>query len=268
MYEGFYEALPDSGAYLRRIGLSETEIKTDIEGLDSLVRAQLMNVAFDNLDVWGKGACPNLEVRALFDKIVLGHRGGYCFELNSLFEALLRALSFDSYKVIAHVMAGRKELGPPAHCAIICRIEGEKYFCDVGYGGAVPCGGLSLSGESRFGFHIEREGLFYKLVNEKSGEAELWFKDVPAETVELIPLNFFISQSPTSPFRNEVHLNLRLPDGSVSLVDGELKYRSGEERWERRIEADELAEIMEQFFRIPSAGVVLREFGPFRGNNE
>ncbi len=268
MHEHLYEALPDTAAYLARIGLKGAQLKADIESLDRLVRAQLTHISFENLEPWGRGACPDLGIRALFEKIVSGHRGGYCFELNSLFCALLKALGFDCYKVIAHVLGGREELGPPAHCAIICCIDGQKHVVDVGYGGPVPYGCLSLSGESRFGFHVEREGMYFKLMNEKSGDTEIIFKDVTADEVELVPLNFFISQSPTSPFRNELHLNLRLPEGSVSVVDHELKFRSGDERWERNIDSAELPEIMERYFHIRTDSVAFREIGPFPGNVE
>ncbi len=263
MYEKLYERLPDTEAYLQRIGLSGTEIKADRESLDRLVHAQLCHVPFENMDVWGRGECPSLEVEALFNKIVLRRRGGYCFELNSLFNALLKNLGFDTYMVIAHVMAGREELGPPAHCAVICTIGGEKLFCDVGYGGPVPDGALSLSGESSFDFYLERDGLYMKLINESTGVMELCFKDVPADSVELVPLNFNISQSPTSPFRHQLHMNLRLDNGSVSVVDHAFKLRRGEERVEKYIEARELPDILEEYFGIPASEAPLREIGEF-----
>ena len=248
MYEELYEPLPCAEEYLRRIGLGGEEIKAELSGLDRLVRAQLSHIPFDNMDVWGKGICPLLGIRALYEKIVLRRRGGYCFELNSLFNALLKALGFETYMVAAHVMAGRDEVGPPAHCALICNFSGEKYFCDVGYGGPVPVGGLPLSGESRFGFRLEKQGNYYLLC--RDGAEELRFKDVPVDPVELIPMNYYISQKPDSPFRNILHLNLRLDEGSVSIVGREFKLRRGEERVEKSIEMSELPLILEEYFGI------------------
>jgi N-hydroxyarylamine O-acetyltransferase len=37
-----------------------------------------------------------LDTDALFDKIVRRRRGGFCYELNGLFAALLRELGFDA----------------------------------------------------------------------------------------------------------------------------------------------------------------------------
>lgn len=263
MYEELYERIPDTERYLERIGLGGERLKPDRAGLDRLIHAQLTHIAFEDMDVWGRGECPSLGIKALFEKIVLRRRGGYCFELNSLFHALLRELGYECYMVAAHVMAGRCEMGPPAHCAIICEAEGEKLFCDVGYGGAVPDGGLSFSGESRFGFHLERDGGYMKLINAKNGSCEICFKDVAIAPVELIPMNYYISQKPDSPFRNVLHLNLRLENGSVSLVDHEFKLRRGIERLERYIESAELPDILEEYFDIPAAEVTLRDIGPF-----
>lgn len=262
MHEGLYERLSDTAAYLRRIGIEGMEIKNDIEGLDRLVHAQLTHIPFDDMDVWGRGAVPELSVGALFDKIVLRRRGGYCFEMNSLFHALLKELGFDVYMVAAHVMAGKDELGPPSHCAVICRIGGEKYFCDVGYGGPVPDGALNFDGRSRGIFRLEQVGRYMNLVNERSGITEICFKDVPIDPVELIPMNYYVSQSPGGIFREQLHLNLRLEDGSVSIVDHVFKLRRGGERIEKYIELAELPGLMEEYFGIPSEGVVLREIGP------
>lgn len=266
MYEELYEKLDGTAAYFERLGLEPGSVRPDLEGLDRVLPAQLNHIPFDDMDVWGKGACPDLGIKALYEKIVLRRRGGYCFELNSLFNALLRALGFNTYMVIAHIIADRGGLTPPGHCAVICSIDGEKYFCDVGYGGLVPEGGVPFSGESRYGFHIEKGENYTELINEKEGRVEMCFRDAAVNPIEFIPLNFHMSQSNTSLFRNSLLLNLRMEGGSVSLTDLELKYRRGEERWERSIGEEEIPAVMEEYFGIPSGGVYLRNIGPWGDN--
>ncbi len=262
MYEELYEPIPDAGAYIERIGLAGVELKADKESLDRIIFSHLTHVAFENMDTWGRGVWPELGIKALFDKIVTRRRGGWCFELNSLLNAFLRELGFETYLVAAHVMAGREELNPPAHCSIIVILDGEKYFCDVGYGGPVPFGALKFSGESRFGFHICREGAYTKLYNEVADYVALQFKDVPVSPVELIPMNFYISQIPTSPFRNELRVNIRYPDGSAALVEGNFKLRRGEEVIDKQVEAEELPALLEEYFHICPDSVTFRPFGP------
>lgn len=261
MYNKLYEPLPDLQAYLKRIGLSEQELRCDRESLDRLIRAHLTCIPFENLDAWAWGKSPVLDMEGLFNKIILHRRGGWCFELNSLFNALLRALGFDSYMVAAHVMADREVMGPPFHCCVVCSLGGEKYFCDVGYGGAVPFGGLKFSGESGWGFHIEQAGLYTRLVNESRAWTEILFKDVPVSPTELVSPNYYMAENPTSPFRTRLYLNLRLENGSVGLIEHEFKLKRGEQRLERYIESGEVAEILEEHFGISSDGIPLREIG-------
>src|SRR5882672_5747193 len=52
-----------------------------------------MTVPFENLSV-RRGEAIVLEESRLFEKIVLRRRGGFCYELNGLFAALLRTLGF------------------------------------------------------------------------------------------------------------------------------------------------------------------------------
>ena len=260
MYEKLYEKLPDTEKYLRRIGLESAQFSADLEGLDTLVHAQLTHIPFDDMDVWAEAKCPPLGISELYDKIILRRRGGYCFELNSLFCAFLKALGFDAYLVAAYVMAGREEMGPPSHCAVICTIDGAKYFCDVGYGAAVPDGAVPLDGSERLGYRIGRSGEYFDLCRVQEEFTEIRFKDTVIDPVELIPLNFFISQNPESLFRRQLHMNLRYDDGRVALVNRCLKFRRGEECFENILEIGEVPAALQEYFGILPEEIMLRDF--------
>ena len=211
----------DVMGYLSRIGLSEP-VTTDLMGLNRLIQAHLTHVPFEALDVWGTGAVPGLEIPELYEKIVVNRRGGYCFELNSLFCCLLNALGFEAYLVIASLLNEAGEAAPPAHSAIVCTLNGQKYFADVGFGGPVPYGALSLKEGESMGFRLEKTGGFYvlKKISEEGESFLLRFRDVPAEPVELVPLNFYISQKPDIHFRNRLLVSLRKADGTVWTLKG------------------------------------------------
>ena len=130
MYEELYAPISDLDAYLHRIGMKREDITHDEAGLNALVRAHVGHIPFDDMDVWGAGACPDLSTEALFHKIIVRKRGGYCFELNSLFRTLLRDLGFRVYCVMIHGVRDRDYLGPALHCAVICELDGVKYFTD------------------------------------------------------------------------------------------------------------------------------------------
>ena len=259
MYEELYEPMRDEKAYLKRIGLENFPMRADLNSLDKVIYAHLTHVAFENLDTWGRGVAPDLRINYLFDKIVENNRGGWCFELNSLFYAFLKKVGFECYMVISHVMNGETELRPPAHCSVIVTLDGRKYFCDVGFGGNVPFGAMSFEGESRFGFRLRKNGDFTELYNENLGCVALQFRDVPVSAVDFVPLNYYISQLSTSPFRNDLRVNIRYENGSASLVNREFKCRRGDEKIEKIVDADEIPNILREYFFINPETVAFKE---------
>lgn len=220
----------DVQAYLERIGLAQP-VNADLAGLNQLIRAQLTHVPFEALDVWGAGACPSLELNDLTQKIVANRRGGYCFELNTLFRALLNSLGFDVYQVIASLVDENGVAAPPAHNGIICKIKDQKYFIDVGFGGPVPFSAMALEEGVHENFRLEKRGDFWYVFRQTEEEEVnfIRFRDVPVEPCELIPLNFYISQKPDVHFRHILRVNQRKENGVVySLVDHELTIHTPE----------------------------------------
>ncbi|NJA04858.1 arylamine N-acetyltransferase [Methylococcaceae bacterium WWC4] len=122
----------DFNAYLDRIGIAKPE--TTLAGLSELQQAQLSAIPFENINPL-LGLLPDLETVALMDKIIAKRRGGYCFELNSLFGHALDELRFAYRPILARVRMGRSEGGPRLHLAFIVEAEGEPWLVDVGFGG-------------------------------------------------------------------------------------------------------------------------------------
>ncbi len=261
MYEELYAPLPNVEAYLERIGLEGLHPEPTVEWLDRIVHAQLTHIPFDAMDCWGKGETPSLAIDDLFDKIIMRHRGGYCFELNSLFCALLQALGYEAYIVVVHLL--RDFIPPPAHCAVICIIENEKYFCDVGYGGPVPDGCVKYDGLVHHGHRLVNDGDYCCLERmDKDGEATkaMLYHDIAILPVDLIPLNWYVSQRPNSNFQRNLNVNLRLEDGNVWLSGNKFYLHTASERVEREIrDIDDLRELLEQYFGIPGTESPLRE---------
>nr|WP_303649851.1 arylamine N-acetyltransferase [Desulfobotulus pelophilus] len=95
--------------------------------------AHLLTVPFENLSIhWGEPIV--LDDEALFEKVVMRRRGGFCYELNGLFASLLRALGFDVVMLAARVMNNRGEFGPEFdHMALMVTLA-ERWIADVGFG--------------------------------------------------------------------------------------------------------------------------------------
>ena len=242
--------------YLLRLGLSE-EICADLDGLNTLVRAQLTNIPFENIDVWATGACPSLATEDLFEKIVLHKRGGYCFELNTLFRILLNSLGFDAYQCIASLIH-EDRVDPPAHNIIICLLDGKKYLIDVGFGGPVPLEAMELKTGICNGFRLWKQNDMWYLERTDGTKPAFCFRDIPAEMRELVPLNFYISQKPDSHFRHILRCNLRHTDGTVcTLVDELLQIHTDGTTQELAV-TDHLA-VLQQYFGMPQEYITLRK---------
>ncbi|HXR72523.1 arylamine N-acetyltransferase family protein [Actinocrinis sp.] len=118
-------------AYLERIGLPRPD-RPDAEYLRRLHGQHLHTVPFENLSIHLGEDVP-LEEDALFDKIVTRRRGGYCYELNGLLAALLRALGY-RVSLLAVRVHGEHGFGPPFDHLALCVDLAEPWLVDVGFG--------------------------------------------------------------------------------------------------------------------------------------
>lgn len=119
-------------AYLQRINYSGSLAPT-AQTLRELQLAHLLAVPFENLSIHS-GEPIILEDDALFEKIVVRRRGGFCYELNGIFAALLRGLGFKVDMLSARVANAQGDLGPDFdHMALMVTLE-ERWLADVGFG--------------------------------------------------------------------------------------------------------------------------------------
>ena len=125
------EAL-DPDRYLARIGY-QGPVTPGAATLFALHRAHVAAIAFENIDVALGRAVP-LDVGALQRKLVDAGRGGYCFEHNLLFAAVLERLGFRVERQLARVRRGRTALRYRAHAFLRVVGHGGVWLADVGFG--------------------------------------------------------------------------------------------------------------------------------------
>ena len=119
-------------AYLERINYTGP-LTPSAETLRALQVAHLMNVPFENLSIH-RGERIVLDDEALFTKIVEKRRGGFCYEVNGLFAALLRALGFDVAMLSAGVARAEGGFSPEFdHMTLMVTLE-QRWLADVGFG--------------------------------------------------------------------------------------------------------------------------------------
>src|SRR5690606_39084460 len=83
----------DAARYLERIGYAGP-LEPTYDVLHALQVAHMIHVPFENLDVYHRRGV-EVGVDHSFHKIVERRRGGWCFEVNGGFAALLSAVGFD-----------------------------------------------------------------------------------------------------------------------------------------------------------------------------
>ena len=123
----------DLGAYFDRVGF-EGEARPDLATLVALHRAHLRSIAYENLDVQ-LGRPLTTDPAAAFDKIVTRRRGGWCYEMNGVFGAVLAEIGFKVTRMAGAAM--RELLGDIVignHLVLLVELGGEPWIADVGFG--------------------------------------------------------------------------------------------------------------------------------------
>lgn len=119
-------------SYLSRIGYSG-EVTRDVATLERLQRAHMTAVPFENLHVFHRRGVSTAAEWSV-PKVVNHARGGWCFELNGAFSALLLALGFQVTRLGAKVLLdGGEPASAPDHLTLRVDLD-EPYLVDVGFG--------------------------------------------------------------------------------------------------------------------------------------
>lgn len=216
----------DVQRYLDRIGFAG-EPRPDASTLREVHHRHLLSITYENVSVQ-LGEAVDLEVAAAYDKIVLGRRGGWCYEMNGLLGWALGELGFDVMRMSAGVLRSRRGdwiLGN--HLVLGVSLEDGPWLADVGFGdglreavplrpGAIEQGGLTLRLE-------HREDGFWRLENhEFGGAADFDFRHAPADESQLRALCTWQQSSEESGFVQSLVCQRFRPD-TIEVLRGRVR---------------------------------------------
>lgn len=249
----------DTSAYLARIGYSGPTTPT-LDVLARLQRHHIEAIPFETLTML-VGEHVSLELPALQRKVIFERRGGYCFELNLLFLALLRDLGFDARPLTGRVTMGGPEdaLTARTHTLLLVTIDGVRYTADVGFGGMTPTGPLRLDTEDEQATPHEPYRLTSKdgnyTLHARIGAA--WrhyymFDLTPPADVDFEVGNWYVSTHPDSPFRGQLIAARAEPGTRHALRGGEYTiHRLGAPSERRHLdEPDAVIALLKSAFHI------------------
>jgi len=135
-------------AYFERIGFVGS-IAPTLQTLEALHALHPAAITFENLDPL-MGVPVRLELRNLEQKLLFEKRGGYCFEQNLLFKAMLEDLGFGVTGLAARVHWNHPpdEERPLSHMVLLVDVNGTDYLADVGFGAATLTAPLRLRADT------------------------------------------------------------------------------------------------------------------------
>lgn len=244
----------DLGAYLRRIGLKEPP-KADLAGLEALHLAHATSIPFENLDIQ-LGLPIRLDLASLQAKLVQRRRGGYCFEHNTLFLAVLEALGFKAIACEARVRLGAQVLLPRTHMLLLVRLEGSDWLADVGFGGEGLLGPVSLDGAAHAQFlntyRVGEEGGLRVLQSFHHGAWEdlYAFEPTPRFPIDFELANHYTSTHPDSRFIKTLTAQLPGPEVRRILRNRAYAELRGDQVEGRELAPEEVAPILREVFGI------------------
>jgi len=249
----------DLAAYLRRVEY-EGALEPTEEVLRALHLAHATHIPFENLDIL-LGRPIRLDLPSLEAKLVSGGRGGYCFEQNALFAAVLEEVGFAVTRLAARVRYGTQAVLPRTHMLMLVRCDGRTWLADVGFGAEgllhpVPFGKGEASEQFSWSYRVVQEnGLWVLQSLHGEGWMDLYaFTLEPQHAVDYEMANHFTSTHPESRFRKTVTAQLASPGVRRILRGGELTVDEGTNVTRRPVGPDELLAVLDESFglRLPA----------------
>ncbi len=237
-------------AYLDRIGHPPVAT-ADLATLTTLQDAHVRAVPFENLDIH-LGVPLSLDLADLADKVIHRRRGGFCFELNGLFAALLTSLGFEVQLIEArHLLDDGSRGDRFDHARVLVSLEDRPWVADVGTG-ASPRGPLHLDpgaqqiGHVRYRTTSRDEFLVTERWDDDAWQTGWSFDLTPVPLAAFEERCRYHQTSPDSHFTQKPLCTLVTEDGHVTLSERTLIVTRGGLREERTID-DPLTELRQRF---------------------
>lgn len=259
----------DTALYLRRLDLPTPAAPT----LDALTRLQTRHnavVPFETLASLMREPVA-IDLPSVQRKVLQATRGGYCYELNGLFLALLQTLGFDVRAIAARVVEG-DDRTPTAqtHLCGLATLDGAAHLVDVGFGGNTPTAPLRLdrrdpqsTPHGRYRIDLAPDGLH-------TLQAEILDRWRPLYRFDLRPVpaidrevgNWYVCTHPDSSFPGQLRVARAGPGWRRTIGNGRFTlHRPGRPSQHRQLaDADDVLAVLAEAFDIrPSPQPGLRD---------
>jgi len=263
----------DLSAYLQRIEYAGDPGADEVT-LKALHLAHATRIPFENLDILLGRSIP-LDLGCVQTKLVQQRRGGYCFEQNTLFAAVLRKLGFSVTALAARVRQRQTTLLPRTHMCLRVRAGDQDWIADVGFGGEGLLMPVPMTGQP-----VPQFLWTYRVTEETPGvwvlqsqRDHVWsdlyaFSLEPQEDVDFKLANYYVSTHPESRFVRTLTVQLPTPERRQILRDRELTIDTGNNFETTVVENDEaLLDVLRNNFDLDFPRGTTFRCGPDKEHN-
>ena len=259
--------------YLDRVGVQAppAHLPPSLETLQRLHRAHREAFLFENLSIQTGGGV-SVALEDIERKFLDEGRGGYCFEHNTLFGAVLRDLGFDVAAFLGRVRRGPPERWARTHMVLRVQVDGAAWLADVGFGGQslfepMPLQAGAESHQIGLTYALRRDDRLWVLSMRDASDTwtDLYeFSDEPQTAGDVEVANHYTSTHPHSMFRRTLTIQ-RTTRTERTILRGDVlaRYRDGRLE-EERVDRARLQAVAREIFGVdlPETTFVFETYQP------
>ncbi len=251
--------------YLKRIEYCASLTPSE-DTLSALQWAHLTHIPYENLNILA-GIPLSLESNALFQKIILDRRGGYCFELQGLFKELLTALGFSVTQYAARFLDEEGPIQMRRHRVLVVTLNEQRYLVDVGVRNEAPRKALRLiedevQSDGICKYRFQKDDFFgWVLLQKEQGKdwASMYgFTEEIQIDDDFVMPSFYCEKHPKSTFNKFMKISIFIGESNFTLVDGAFKeYRHAKVQLRKRLtDPTEIRDILKRYFGIENLSYI------------
>ena len=220
----------DIKEYLTRIKY-QGDLFLNFETLQKLQKQHLMCIPFENLDIH-YAIHIHLNIDRIYHKIIKSKRGGFCYELNSLFCKFLQEIGFNTKMISARVYNNKTgDFGEEFdHMAIIVKLKETEYLVDVGFGNfsfyPLTLDLDVVQSDYRDNYIIEKYDNQYFLVSEiikNEKKYKYLFSEIKRDLSEFAEMCKYQQTSLKSQFTQNKFISKPTANGRITITNNTLK---------------------------------------------
>lgn len=247
----------DRNEYLARIGFVQKEGESSEEQLFRLHRCHSLSIPFENFTPFC-GEYPSLNPDDIFKKVVRNRRGGYCFELNLLFQQLLEDFGYQVRPIFCRPYSGEGVKLPLTHRMMLVFLGEKTWLADVGLGGNGWIEPLLLQmdvEQHQWGrcYRITEDpdmGYVVQVKRREGYATAVAFGTQKAEESDFVMSNHYTAAHPASPFVNRMMCTIPTLNGRNTIRDTKLRIETNGNTVESELNPQTFPETLRRWFHM------------------